>query len=73
MRKKTLLLAPILFAASAGLFSPNLVVGQETQKYKHAAVVCAHPEASQVGVSVMKAGGNAVDAAVAVQFALAVV
>jgi len=73
MRKNTLLLAPILFAASAGLFSPDLAMGQENQTYKHAAVVCAHPEASQVGVAVMKAGGNAVDAAVAVQFALAVV
>ena len=46
---------------------------QELQKFKHAAVVCAHPEASKVGVSVLKKGGNAVDAAIAVQFALAVV
>jgi gamma-glutamyltranspeptidase/glutathione hydrolase len=39
---------------------------------KQAMVVTAHPEATRIGLEVLRKGGNAYDAAVAVQFALAV-
>jgi len=46
--------------------------GQADNTYKNGMVVCAYPDAAKVGVDILKKGGNAVDAAVAVQFALEV-
>jgi gamma-glutamyltranspeptidase/glutathione hydrolase len=46
---------------------------QKKVECKGGAVVSAHPLASEIGVAIMKAGGNAIDAAIATQLALAVV
>ena len=55
-----------------GPFLTFSLKAQTTEHYKNGMVVCAYPYAAQIGVDILKKGGNAVDAAVAVQFALAV-
>ena len=48
------------------------LAAREPVRARHAMVVAQEPHATDVGLAILKSGGNAVDAAVAVGFALAV-
>ena len=51
----------------------NSIVIDEEKQTQQAMVVSAHPVASKVGIDIINKGGNAADAVIAVQMALAVV
>ena len=66
--------AVIRFYLLLVILLPGFVQAQigRPKGYDQGIVVSATKEASQVGVDILKKGGNAVDAAIAVHFALAV-
>src|SRR5579872_541558 len=60
-------------AAAQSPLSPFAYSIQKTAQVTHGAVVSAHPLASEAGLQMLRQGGNAFDAAIATQLALAVV
>lgn len=61
----------VLWLAMVGA-DPCSLIARQPERARHAMVVAEEPLAAAVGVQTLKSGGNAVDAAVSVAFALAV-
>jgi gamma-glutamyltranspeptidase/glutathione hydrolase len=72
IKKAALVLSIFLTVYLVTGCSLGALTNTSSGQYYNGMVVCAYPDAAQVGLAILQKGGNAVDAAIAVQFAMAV-
>src|SRR5437660_9295813 len=70
MNRRRAFLLTVCFAFLSAL--PSLHAGEKATEFKNGVVVTVSEPGSDAGLAILKQGGNAVDAAVATAFALAV-
>jgi gamma-glutamyltranspeptidase/glutathione hydrolase len=66
-------ITPIVGTGADRVVNPYHYQTQRSGNFTNASVSCAHPLAAMIGAEIMKDGGNAFDAMIATQLALAVV
>jgi len=66
-------IVPVLFFPLSGFSQSSAINETEVNRVSQAAIASAHPLATQAGIDILKQGGNAFDAAIAVTATLAVV